>query len=69
MFSLLSEADRDHPTADVLTDWYARAVEMNRTIGTRLHIPIGYYDLMNHDEARRAGLDLADVIQIIPQGG
>ena len=51
-----------YPDADALTDWYARAVEMNRTIGTRLHIPIGYYDLMNHDEARCAGLDLADVI-------
>ena len=37
MFSLLSEADRDHPTADALTDWYARAVEMNRTIGTQSH--------------------------------
>ena len=58
-----------YPDADALTDWYARAVEMNRTLGTRLHIPTWYYDLMNHDEARRAGLDLADVIQIIPQGG
>ena len=46
----------------LLTDWYARAVEMNRTLGTHLHIPTWYYDLMNHDEARRAGLDLADVL-------
>ncbi|MBR5149367.1 MAG: hypothetical protein IKV15_09290 [Bacteroidaceae bacterium] len=51
-----------YPDADALTDWYARAVEMNRTLGTRLHIPTWYYDLMNHDEARRAGLDLADVV-------
>ena len=51
-----------YPDADALTDWYARAVEMNRTHGTRLHIPTWYYDLMNHDEARRAGLDLADVL-------
>ena len=58
-----------YPDADALADWYARAVEMNRTLGTRLHIPTWYYDLMNHDEARSAGWDLADVIQIIPQGG
>ena len=51
-----------YPDADALTDWYARAVEMNRTLGTHLHIPTWYYDLMNHDEARRAGLDLADVL-------
>ena len=51
-----------YPDADALADWYARAVELNRTLGTRLHIPIGYYDLMNHDEARRAGWDLADVV-------
>ena len=51
-----------YPDADALTDWYARTVEMNRTLGTHLHIPTWYYDLMNHDEARRAGLDLADVL-------
>ena len=51
-----------YPDADALADWYARAVEMNRTLGTHLHIPTWYYDLMNHDEARRAGLDLADVL-------
>ena len=51
-----------YPDADALTDWYARAVGMNRTLGTRLHIPTWYYDLMNHDEARREGWDLADVI-------
>ena len=34
----------------------------NRTLGTRLHIPTWYYDLMNHDEARRAGWNLADVV-------
>ena len=58
-----------YPDADALADWYARAVEMNRTLGTRLHIPTWYYDLMNHDAACCAGWDLADVIQIIPQGG
>ena len=51
-----------YPDADALADWYARAVEMNRTIGTHLHIPTWYYDLMNHDKARRAGWDLADVL-------
>ena len=30
--------------------------------GNHLHIPTWYYDLMNHDETRRAGLDLADVL-------
>ena len=51
-----------YPDADALHDWYARAVEMNRTLGTRLHIPTWYYNLMDHDEARREGLDLADVV-------
>ena len=50
------------PDADALTDWYTRAMELNRTLGTKLHIPTWYYDLMNHDEARAAGLDLADVV-------
>lgn len=51
-----------YPDADALADWYTRTVEMNRTIGTHLHIPTWYYDLMNHDEARNAGLDLADIL-------
>ena len=51
-----------YPDADALADWYARAVGMNRTLGTRLHIPTWYYDLMNHDEARSKGWDLADVV-------
>ena len=51
-----------YPDADALHDWYTRAVEMNRTLGTRLHIPTGYYNLMDHDEARREGWDLADVL-------
>ena len=51
-----------YPDADALHDWYTRAVEMNRTLGTRLHIPTGYYNLMDHDEARREGWDLADVV-------
>ena len=50
------------PDADALTDWYTRAMELNHTLGTKLHIPTWYYDLMNHDEARTAGLDLADVV-------
>ena len=50
------------PDADALTDWYTRAMELNRTLGTKLHIPTWYYDLMNHDEARAAGWDLADVV-------
>ena len=45
-----------------LHDWYTRAVEMNRTLGTRLHIPTWYYNLMDHPEAIAQGLDLADVV-------
>ena len=51
-----------YPDADALTDWYTRAMEFNRTLGTKLHIPTWYYDLMNHPEAKAAGWDLADVI-------
>ena len=51
-----------YPDADALHQWYARAVEMNHRLGTRLHIPTWYYNLMDHDEARREGWDLADVI-------
>ena len=51
-----------YPDADALHDWYTRAVEMNRTLGTRLHIPTWYYNLMDHNEARREGWDLADVV-------
>ena len=51
-----------YPDADALHDWYTRAVEMNRTLGTHLHIPTGYYNLMDHDETRREGWDLADVV-------
>lgn len=47
---------------DALHQWYTRAVEMNRRLGTRLHIPTWYYNLMDHDEARRAGWDLGDVM-------
>ena len=50
------------PDADALTDWYPRAMELNRTLGTKLHIPTWYYDLMNHPEVRTAGWDLADVV-------
>lgn len=51
-----------YPDADALHDWYTRAVEMNRTLGTRLHIPTWYYNLMDHPEAIAQGLDLADVV-------
>ena len=51
-----------YPDADALRDWYTRAVEMNRTLGTRLHIPTWYYNLMDHPEAIARGLDLADVV-------
>ena len=51
-----------YPDADALHQWYTRAVELNRTLGTRLYIPTWYYNLMDHDEARAQGLDLADVV-------
>ncbi len=51
-----------YPDADALHDWYARIVEINRTLGTRLHIPTWYYNLMDHPEAIAQGLDLADVM-------
>ena len=62
LWPLLGYEVEVYPDADALADWYARAVEINRTLDTHLHIPIWYYDLMNHDEARCAGLDLADVL-------
>ena len=51
-----------YPDADALRDWYARIVEMNRTLGTRLHIPTWYYNLMDYPEAIARGLDLADIL-------
>ena len=36
--------------------------QLNRELGHRLYIPTGYYNLMDHDEARREGWDLADVV-------
>ena len=62
LWPLLGHEVAVYPDADALHDWYARAVEMNRRLGTRLHIPTWYYNLMDHDEARREGLDLADVV-------
>lgn len=50
------------PDADTQRDWYACIVEMNRTLGTWLHIPAWYYNLMEHPEAIAQGLDLADII-------
>lgn len=57
-----------YPDADALHDWYVRAVEMNRRLGTRLHIPTWYYNLMDHPEAIARGLDLADVL-VSGEGG
>ena len=51
-----------YPDADALQDWYTRAMEINRQIGTHLYIPTWYYDLMNHPEARSSGCDLADMV-------
>jgi hypothetical protein len=51
-----------YPDADALHDWYARAVEMNRRLGTRLYIPTWYYNMMDHPEAIARGLDLADML-------
>ena len=51
-----------YPDADALQDWYTRAREINRQIGTHLYIPTWYYDLMNHPEARSSGRDLADMV-------
>ena len=36
--------------------------QLNRELGHRLYIPTGYYNLMDHEEARRKGWDLADVV-------
>ena len=62
LWPLLGHEVAVYPDADALHDWYTRAVEMNRTLGTRLHIPTWYYNLMDHDEARREGWDLADIL-------
>ena len=62
LWPLLGHEVAVYPDADALHDWYTRAVEMNRTLGTHLHIPTWYYNLMDHDEARREGWDLADVM-------
>ena len=51
-----------YPDADALHDWAVRIAQLNRELGYRLYIPTGYYNLMDHDEARREGWDLADVV-------
>ena len=51
-----------YPDADALHDWAVRIAQLNRELGHRLYIPTGYYNLMDHDEARREGWDLADVV-------
>ncbi len=59
---LLGQLDGPKPTLEELNTYVDDAGHRLPTLGTRLHIPTWYYDLMNHDEARRAGWDLADVI-------
>ena len=51
-----------YPDADALHDWAVRIAQLNRELGHRLYIPTGYYNLMDHDEARREGWDLADIL-------
>lgn len=47
---------------DAMFQSQGRGNQFNRTLGIRLYIPTGYYNLMDHDEARREGWDLADVV-------
>ena len=51
-----------YPDADALHDWAVRIAQLNRELGHRLYIPTGYYNLMDYDEARREGWDLADIL-------
>ena len=51
-----------YPDADALHDWEVRIHQLNRELGHRLYIPTGYYNLMDYDEARREGWDLADIL-------
>ena len=62
LWPLLGHEVAVYPDADALHDWAVRIAQLNRELGYRLHIPTGYYNLMDHDEARREGWDLADVV-------
>ena len=37
-----------------------------KVIGHRLYIPVGYYNLMDHDRPRHEGWDPADVVLLFP---
>ena len=62
LWPLLGHEVAVYPDADALRDWEQRIHQLNRELGHSLYIPTGYYNLMNHDEARREGWDLADVV-------
>lgn len=51
-----------YPDADALADWSRRIGRLNSTLGHRLYIPVWYYNLMDHEQPRREGWDLADVM-------
>ncbi len=51
-----------YPDADALADWSRRIGRLNTTLGHRLYIPVWYYNLMDHEQPRREGWDLADVM-------
>ena len=40
---------------DAMLQSQGRGNQFNTTLGIRLYIPTGYYNLMDHDEARREG--------------
>ena len=62
LWPLLGHEVAVYPDADALHDWAVRIAQLNRVLGHRLYIPTGYYNLMDHDEARREGWDLADIL-------
>ena len=62
LWPLLGHEVAVYPDADALHDWAVRIAQLNRELGHRLYIPTGYYNLMDYDEARREGWDLADVV-------
>ena len=62
LWPLLGHEVAVYPDADALHDWAVRIVQFNHELGHRLYIPTGYYNLMDHDEARREGWDLADIL-------
>ena len=62
LWPLLGHEVAVYPDADALHDWAVRIAQLNRELEHRLYIPTGYYNLMDHDEARREGWDLADIL-------